>query len=108
MSTFQSVQSANFEEYILKSSAPALLEFGAEWCGPCKRLEPDLEKLASGWGERVRIGKVDVDQSPELVASLRVMSVPTLILFMDGKEVQRSTGYLPPDRLLAKFHPYLP
>ena len=79
----------NFEEEVLKSDKPVLLDFWADWCGPCKMMSPVVEELAE---EGYAVGKVDVDQNMALAQQFRVVSIPTLILFKDGAEVKRFVG----------------
>lgn len=79
----------NFEAEVLKSEKPVLVDFWATWCGPCMRQAPIVEELAA---EGYSVGKVDVDQQPELAGQYGVMSIPTLIVFKGGKEVQRVVG----------------
>lgn len=79
----------NFEEEVLKSEKPVLVDFWATWCGPCMRQAPIVEDLAA---EGYSVGKVDVDQQPELAGRYGVMSIPTLVVFKGGKEAQRLVG----------------
>lgn len=79
----------NFEADVLKSEKPVLVDFWATWCGPCMRQAPIVEELAA---EGYSVGKVDVDQQPDLAGQYGVMSIPTLIVFKGGKEVQRVVG----------------
>lgn len=104
---FEPVTSENFQEQVIKSSVPVLVEFGATWCQPCKRLEPELEKLKTVWAGRVRIGKVDVDVDPDLAMQFQIMGVPTVILYKNGQAMQRITGFMPIQKLIDKFEPYL-
>jgi len=97
----------NFEQEVLNSKQPILVEFGAVWCAPCKRLEPEIEKLNKALGNRVRLAKVDVDESSDLAIHFNVLSVPTLVMFVDGEERQRTTGFIPLSKLIEKFEPYL-
>jgi len=92
-----------FEEKVLKAEKPALVEFGAPWCGPCRLLEPVLEELAGSYGERVDFYTVDVDQAPQLAVQQSVMGVPTLMLFREGKLVERMTGYRPRKAIEKQF-----
>ena len=101
--SFFHVDENNFDQEVLKSGTPVLLEFGAVWCGPCKQLEPELAKLGSEWNGRVRLAKVDVDESPDLTMKFGVMGVPTLILFVKGEAKQRLTGYQPRQRIIEKM-----
>ncbi|HIY01147.1 MAG TPA: thioredoxin [Candidatus Blautia faecipullorum] len=88
--------SQNFEQEVLKSEKPVLVDFWATWCGPCMRQGPIVEELA---GEGYTVGKVDVDQEPGLAQQFQVMSIPTLIIFKDGKEAKRLVGLTPKDTL---------
>jgi thioredoxin 1 len=93
-----------FESKVLKSSTPVLVDFHAVWCGPCKLAEPVLEQLSEEKKD-VTFMKMDVDKSPKIPQSLGVMSIPTTILFKDGKEVARQSGFAgkkPFEDLLAK------
>jgi thioredoxin 1 len=101
------IQGSQFEEQVLKSNLPVMVEFGAAWCGPCRRMEPELEKLALKWKDRMRLVHMDVDEDSALAMRLNVMSVPTVILFVDGEIRQRAMGYQPLDRLVEKFESYL-
>jgi len=107
MTDFLAVNQDNFQREVLQSTVPVLLEFGAVWCAPCKRLEPILKQLGEEWQGRVRIAKLDVDESSELTMKFQVMSVPTVMLFVDGKMQQRVTGLQQRDRLIEKFEPFL-
>ncbi len=95
-----------FDEAI-QQNARTLVEFGAVWCVPCRRLEVTLGDVMNVLKERVHLVKVDVDVLPELAMSFQVMSVPTLILFSDGAPVERLTGLQPQDKILAKIEPHL-
>ncbi len=90
------ITSENFETEILKSEKPILVDFLATWCGPCMRQGPVVEELAQ---EGYSVGKVDVDQEPGLAQQFKIMSIPTLLIFKDGKEVQRFIGLTPKDTL---------
>lgn len=107
MSLFEKIDQDNFEQKVLHSETPVLLEFGATWCAPCKRLEPEMEKLAGVMKQPIRLGKVDVDQNVDLTMKYQVMSVPTVILFVNGEPRQRLSGFQPLDRLIERFEPHL-
>ena len=92
------ITTQNFEEEVLRSEKPVLVDFWATWCGPCVRQGPIVEELA---GEGYSVGKVDVDQEPALAQKFQVMSIPTLIIFKDGKEAKRLVGLTAKDTLKA-------
>ncbi len=107
MADLAHISSATFSSAVLASTAPVLVEFGAEWCHPCKLLEPILQELATTWDGKLTMGKIDVDQDPDLATQFGVMGVPTLILFMGGQPAERITGLVPRERLRAKIEPHL-
>lgn len=101
------VNEENFRQEVLEASQPVLVDFTAEWCGPCKMVDPIVEQLAGEWAGKVKVVKLDVDQNPDIVMQYQVMGVPTLMLFVKGKPSQRVSGYQPKDRLAAKFGPHI-
>ncbi len=107
MPDFPKLNEATFETEVLKSSVPVLVEFTAIWCGPCKMLDPVVTQLSQEWNGKVKVVKLDVDDNSNLAVQYGVMGVPTLILFIDGKPVQRLSGYQPKDRILSKFSSYI-
>ncbi|MDY5577087.1 MAG: thioredoxin [Lachnospiraceae bacterium] len=84
----------NFEEEVKKSDKPVLIDFWAAWCGPCQMMGPVMEALAEKHTD-LKVGKVNVDEEPELAAEFGVMSIPTFILMKDGKEVKKTMGAMP-------------
>ena len=103
MGEFLHIDEANFDLEVLKAEKPVLLEFGATWCAPCKQLEPELIKLGGEWADKVRLAKLDVDESPSLTMKFGVMGVPTVILFVNGEAKQRLTGFQSRQRILEKM-----
>lgn len=101
------VNEANFQNEVIESDKPVLVDFTAVWCGPCKMLDPVVKQLAQDWDGKVKVVKLDVDENPTLAMQYQVMGVPTLMLFKQGKLSQRVSGYQPKDRLIAKFGPYI-
>ncbi|MCI5872620.1 MAG: thioredoxin [Clostridiales bacterium] len=89
----------NFESEVLKSDKPVLVDFWAAWCGPCQMLLPTIEELA-GEVTDAKICKINVDEQPELAAQFRVMTIPTLMVFKDGKAVNTSVGVKPKNAIL--------
>ena len=102
------VSEATFQNEVLESTLPVLVDFTAVWCGPCKMLEPEVKKLAQAWVGKIKIVKLDVDENANLAMDYQVMGVPTLMLFVKGKPVERVTGYQPKDRLEKKFNSHIP
>ncbi len=86
---------SNFETEVLQSQTPVLVDFWAEWCGPCVMLAPTIDELAEQYAGKVKVGKVNVDQAPNLAARFGVQSIPTVILFENGQPVERIVGAHP-------------
>ena len=82
----------NFESEVLKSPVPVLLDFWATWCGPCRMVSPIVDEIAEESDGSYKVGKINVDEQPELAQHFRVMSIPTLVVVKNGKEVQRAVG----------------
>jgi thioredoxin 1 len=83
---------ANFEEQVLKSATPVLVDFWAEWCGPCRMLAPTIDKLAADYGTRVKVGKVDTESNRDIVVKYAINAIPTVILFKGGKVEKKFVG----------------
>ena len=101
------IHDGNFESEIIAAKVPALVDFGAAWCGPCKQLEPIVKELDQDLGGRVKIAKVDVDEAQELAARFGITSVPTIIFFKDGQEAGRSIGLQSRENLQKKISSHL-
>src|SRR6266568_97372 len=97
----------NFDEEIKASDLPVLVDFWAEWCGPCKMIAPILEDLQKDHGERLRVAKLNIDEELELSRRFDVMSIPTLILFKDGEAQLRIIGAKGKGQLLQELRPFL-
>jgi thioredoxin 1 len=100
--TFE-VTSANFDSEVLHSATPVLVDFWAEWCGPCKAIAPIVEEIATEYAGKIRVGKLDADAYQEILMNYNILGIPTLILFKDGKDVVRITGYQPKDKITSKL-----
>ena len=103
----QVVNDQSFEQEVLKSDTPVLVDFWATWCGPCRMVAPVLEEIASEQGEKVKIAKLDVDANPVTAGRFGVRAIPTMILFKNGREAQRMVGYQPKERLLQQIQSHL-
>jgi thioredoxin 1 len=101
------VSDETFESDVLDSAEPVLVDFWAEWCGPCKMIAPIVEDLASEYDGKMKVAKLDADENPSIMQTLGIMGIPTLILFKDGQPVERITGYMPKDRLTERIVPHL-
>ncbi len=101
------VSDATFEQEVLKSDRPVLVDFWAAWCGPCRMVAPVLEEIATERGEELKIAKLDVDANPVSAGRFGVRAIPTMILFKDGREAQRLVGYMPKERLLQQLGQYI-
>jgi thioredoxin 1 len=97
----------NFNEEVKGSVEPILVDFWAEWCGPCKMIAPILEELASTHAGKVRVGKLNVDDAPQTAQNFQVMSIPTLILFKDGEPQKRLVGARGKGQLLEELSAFL-
>jgi thioredoxin 1 len=101
------IQDSTFEQEVKESSTPVLVDFWAEWCGPCKMIAPVLEQIAEEKGETLKIAKLDVDANTTTAQSFGVTGIPTLILFKGGEPVERIVGFLPKPQLLRRIEPHL-
>ena len=93
----------NFQSEVMESKQPVLLDFWAGWCGPCRMLSPIVDQIAQERAD-VKVGKVNIDEQPALAARFNVMSIPTLIVFKDGKASAQSAGVQPKARILSMLH----
>jgi thioredoxin 1 len=107
MSSAAAVTDATFEQEVVKSETPVLVDFWAEWCGPCKAMAPILEQVASEQADKLRIVKVDVDENSDNAGRLGIMSIPTMVLYKGGQPVERIVGFMPKEKLLQRLQPHL-
>ena len=92
---------SNFEKEVLESDLPVLVDFWADWCGPCKMLAPTIEEIAKEYEGKVKVGKVNIDEFAQLAIKYGVASIPTVILFKDGQAVDKAVGFVPKANLEA-------
>ena len=101
------IDDATFESEVLQAAGAVLVDFGAEWCHPCKQLDPIVEEIAVEYRGKLKVTKLDIDQNVESTMKWGVMGVPTLLLFVNGEPVERLTGFVPKNRILDKLSPHL-
>ena len=106
MAELINVTEETFENEVINASEPVLVDFSAVWCGPCKMLDPIVKQLAGEWDGKVKVVKIDADQNPNILMQYSVLGIPTLLFFKEGEIKERITGYLPKDKLVAKFSPH--
>lgn len=94
---------SSFNE-IIQSETPVLIDFYADWCGPCKSLAPILKEVKADLGDNVKIVKIDVDKNQQLAAKYQVRGVPTMMIFKDGKQLWRQSGVLPKQEIIQKIN----
>jgi len=107
MSDVTVLTASTFDDIVLKSSKPYLVDFWATWCGPCRAVAPIVEAIAAEKSDVLLCGKLNVDEEAEIAQRYRVMSIPTLILFKDGEAAAVSVGAAPKEELLRRIEPYL-
>lgn len=103
MSAPVDVTQATFKNEVVESDIPVLVDFWAEWCGPCKKLSPLLDEIASEMGDQVKVAKVNVDNERALGMMYQVMSIPTVLLFKDGQKVDEFVGLRPKSEIVSKI-----
>ena len=107
MSAPSKVTAADFDQVVLKSSTPVLVDFWAEWCGPCRMVAPILEEIAGEYADKLTVAKLNVDENPKAAMDARVTSIPTLNVYKGGQVVKQIIGAKPKVALLADLAEYL-
>ncbi|MFN3135160.1 MAG: thioredoxin TrxA [Candidatus Kryptonium sp.] len=98
---------SNFEEEVLKSDKLVLVDFWAEWCAPCRMIAPIIEEIANEYSSKLKVGKLNVDYNPKTAMKYGIMSIPTLMLFKNGRVLEQIVGAMPKKNLLSRLEKYL-
>ena len=106
MAEMQYVNTGDFKTEVIESSLPVLVDFTAVWCGPCKMIDPIVVQLSADWQGKAKVVKCDADKNPEIIMQYGIMGIPTLMLFKGGEIKERITGYMPKEKLIARFTPH--
>jgi thioredoxin 1 len=101
------VTDATFQAEVLNAAEPVLVDFGADWCPPCKMIAPLVDQIAEEYAGRLKVVNMNADDNPDVVMQYAVMGLPTLILFKGGQAVERLIGYQPKDKITSKLTPHL-
>ncbi|MBZ8177271.1 thioredoxin [Corynebacterium poyangense] len=107
MSTVHTFTQSNFRSQVIDSDRPVLVDFWAEWCGPCRKMNPVIEKIAEEMGDKVVVGKINLDQERALGAMYQIMSIPCLMVFKDGEKVEEMVGVKPASQIVAALEKHL-
>ncbi|MCP4650615.1 MAG: thioredoxin [PVC group bacterium] len=97
----------NFDQEVMNSDMPVLVDFWAEWCGPCRMIAPVIEEVSKEYEGKIKIGKVNIDQNAEVASRFGVMSIPTMIIFNKGETVDQTVGALPKEKMISFIEPYI-
>lgn len=101
------VTDAGFEDDVVKSDKPVVLDFWAPWCGPCRMMEPVLKELAEEYGDKIVVGKLNVDENPATAQKYEILSIPTLLIFSSGEVAKKLVGAMPKKRLVEELAPWV-
>ena len=103
----QEFKDASFEEDVLKSDTPVLVDFWAPWCGPCRMLAPTIDAISEEYEGKVKVGKVNTDENPQIATQHQINSIPTMMIFKGGEVVERLVGALPKEKITEKLDAHL-
>ncbi len=98
------ITTTNFQGEVVESDVPVLVDFWAEWCGPCRMVGPVVDEISEDYAGRIKVAKLDVDAEPGLASRFGVLSIPTIFLFKDGEVIEQSVGAKPKDRLVRELN----
>ncbi len=107
MSQLLHLKEENFKQEVLESQIPVLVDFWAEWCGPCHMIAPIVEQISEDYAGRIKVGKLNVDESPQIAAQYGIRGIPTLMLFQGGKAVEQIIGAVPKASIISKLDSHL-
>ena len=107
MADLLEVTDATFESEVLNADQPTLVDFWADWCGPCKMVAPVVEEIATEYDDQMKVAKMDVDSNQQTPANYGIRGIPTLILFKDGEEAARIVGFRPKEAMMEEISPHL-
>ena len=108
MANIGEISDSDFEQKVLQSDKPVLIDFWADWCVPCHMVSPVVEEIGRDKGEALQVAKLNIDDNPDVTRRFGVMSIPTLMLFKDGEEIARVVGARGKDALLKEIDPHVP
>jgi len=107
MADLVQITDAGFEADVVGSAKPVVLDFWAPWCGPCRMMEPVLHEIAEEFGDKITIGKLNVDENPAVAQKFDILSIPTLLVFVNGEVSKKLVGAMPKKRLLEELAPWI-
>ncbi len=107
MGKYVLLNDSNFEQEVINSDVPVLVDFWAEWCAPCRLIAPLVEQLSEEYQGKLKVGKLDVDNNPQVSMKYSIRSIPTLLIFKNGEPVEQIIGAVPKQTIVEKLAPYL-